>query len=180
VRAIEADARTYLRGCKAGYDTIVVDLFHGDGIPEYLITRDFFRDLRGCLKPDGVAVFNTFVDLDRPSVYAHFLVTLHSELEEIVVYRPDAAGSRHLNSFVVASASRLTPPAPVTLKDAPARHAATLHAMLERPSKLDSDTLKRGSVVTDAKNPISLDIADAQMSYRRLVIESVPAAFLLN
>jgi len=180
VRAIEADARTYLRRCKDTYDTVVVDLFHGDGIPEYLITRDFFNDLRNCLKPEGVAVFNTFVDLDRPSVYAHFLVTLHAELPEIVVYRPDAAGSRHVNSFVVASAATLVPPAPVRLRDAPVRHAATLQAMLERPNKLDSDTLRRGAIITDARNTISLDIADAQMAYRRLVIETVPPAFLLN
>jgi len=180
VRGIEADARTYLRACRSTYDLIVIDLFHGDGIPEYLITRDFFHDLRGCLKPDGVAVFNTFVDLDRPTVYAHFLVTLHSELPEIVVYRPDAAGSRHLNSFVVASAAHLTPPTAVPVRDVPARHASTLRSMLDQPNKLDSDTLRRGSIVTDARNLISLDIADAQMSYRRLVVENVPPAFLLN
>ena len=180
VRAIEADARTYLRHCSGEYDTVVVDLFHGDGIPEYLITRDFFRDLRGCLKPDGIAVFNTFVDLDRPKVYANFLVTLHAELPEIVVYRPDAAGARHVNSFVVASAARLVPPAPLRLHDAPPRHAAALRAMMERPNKLDSDTLRRGAIITDARNSLSLDIADAQMAYRRLVIETVPRAFLLN
>jgi predicted membrane-bound spermidine synthase len=180
VRAIEADARTYLRKCHAAYDMVVIDLFHGDGIPEYLITRDFFRDLKGCLKPDGVAVFNTFVDLDRPKVYAHFLVTLHTELPEIVVYRPEASGARQLNSFVVASASHLTPPRAVTLRDAPPRHAKLLFDMLDRPNKLDSETLRRGSVVTDARNLIALDIADMQMSYRRLVIQTVPPAFLLN
>jgi hypothetical protein len=52
--------------------------------------------------------------------------------------------------------------------------------MMERPNKLDSDTLRRGAIVTDARNSISLDIADAQMAYRRLVIETVPRAFLLN
>ena len=180
MRTVEADARTYLRGCNGEYDTVVVDLFHGDGVPEYLITRDFFHDLRGCLKPDGIAVFNTFVDLDRPTVYANFLVTLHAELPEIVVYRPDAAGSRHVNSFVVASAGTLVPPSAARLREAPPRHAATLRTMLDRPNKLDSDTLRRGAVITDARNSISLDIADAQMAYRRLVIETVPRAFLLN
>jgi hypothetical protein len=85
-----------------------------------------------------------------------------------------------VNSFVVASAATLVPPAPVRLRDAPARHAAMLQAMLERPNKLDSDTLRRGAIVTDARSTISLDIADAQMAYRRLVIETVPPAFLLN
>ena len=55
-----------------------------------------------------------------------------------------------------------------------------LRWMLDQPNKLDSDTLRRGSIVTDARNLISLDIADAQMSYRRLVVENVPSAFLLN
>ena len=81
---------------------------------------------------------------------------------------------------MVASAVTLAPPAPLRLRDAPPRHAATLQAMLERPNKLDSDTLRRGAIITDARNTISLDIADAQMAYRRLVIETVPRAFLLN
>ena len=68
---------------------VIVDLFHGDGVPDYLITRDFFHDLKRCLGPDGIAVFNTFADLDYPRAYAHFLTTLRTELPFIVLYRPD-------------------------------------------------------------------------------------------
>ena len=89
VHTVQADARTFLRGCDGGYDVVVVDLFHGDGVPDYLITRDIFRDMKRCLAAGGVAVFNTFADLDEPRPYAHFLTTLRSELPFIVLYRPD-------------------------------------------------------------------------------------------
>ena len=67
---------------------MVVDLFQGDGVPDYLVTREFFRDLKHCLGAHGVAVFNTFADLDHPRAYAHFLTTLKSELPYITLYRP--------------------------------------------------------------------------------------------
>ena len=45
------DARTYVRDCRQRYDLAVIDLFHGDGTPDYLLSADFFRDLRQCLTP---------------------------------------------------------------------------------------------------------------------------------
>ena len=74
----EADARTFMRACDGGYEVVIVDLFQGDGMPDYLVTRDFFHDLKRCLGRDGIAVFNTFADLDNPLAYAHFLTTLRS------------------------------------------------------------------------------------------------------
>jgi spermidine synthase len=109
VKAIEVDARTFLRDCKRPWDLIVVDLFHGDGMPDYLVTRDFFRDLRNCLGRDGVAVFNTFVDLGMPRPYAHFLATLRAELPWLRLYLPPD-NDNHLNGFVVASAAPLPDP----------------------------------------------------------------------
>jgi spermidine synthase len=181
VRTREADARTVLRHCRGEHDVVIVDLFHGDGVPDYLVTRDFFRDLRLCLENRGIAVFNTFIDLDHPKVYAHFLVTLHAEFPEIVVYRPESGSSKHLNSFVVVSNGPLARPrhaAPGA--GIPEPHRAVLAEMLTRSRKLDADTLRGGRIVTDARNFIALEIAEAQLSYRRLVVESVPPAFLIN
>ena len=41
VHAVQADARTYLRTCESGYDIVIVDLFHGDGVTNYLVTDSF-------------------------------------------------------------------------------------------------------------------------------------------
>ncbi|UCF75494.1 MAG: fused MFS/spermidine synthase [Betaproteobacteria bacterium] len=174
------DARTYLRRCGRRYDLVVVDLFYGDGTPEYLITRDFFRDLRRCLETNGVAIFNTFADLDMPNAYAHFLTTLLSELPYVTVYRPDWPGAAYVNSFVVAGLRPLPDPRAVTLDYVPPRHSAALSAMLARPQPLHHDLLENGEIVTDAYNRAVHDMAESQLIYRQEVVRALPAAFLVN
>ncbi|MBM3357400.1 MAG: hypothetical protein FJY54_06695 [Betaproteobacteria bacterium] len=180
VRVELADARTQLRRCARRYDVIIVDLFHGDGIPDYLVTRDFFNDLRRCLTADGIAVFNTFADLALPDAYAHLLATVRAELPHIVLYRPEWPGSAHVNSFLVASVRPLPPARPVALDHVVPQHAATLAAMLARPQALHRGLLEHGEIVTDARNRGVHDIAETQANYRRAMVESLPRAFLLN
>lgn len=36
------DARTFVSACPRKYDLVFVDLFHGDGMPEHLVTKEFF------------------------------------------------------------------------------------------------------------------------------------------
>jgi predicted membrane-bound spermidine synthase len=175
-----ADARTHLKGCERRYDVVVVDLFHGDGTPDYLLTRDFFRDLKRCLGPGGIAVFNTFADLQQPAVYAHLLATLRTELNHIVLYRPDWPGLAHINSFIVAAAAALPEPRPVTLEYVPPQFTNALDAMMMRPLALSRGLLDHGEIVTDARNRAAHDIAQNQLSYRRGVVEALPAAFLVN
>ena len=178
-RALQADARTYLRQCAGTHDVVVVDLFHGDGTPDYLITRDFFADLRRCITTNGVAVFNTFADLQFTAGYAHFLATLRAEFPYVTIYRQDEPGARHLNSFVVAS---VTAPAPrnASLANVPARYAENLADMLNRPRQLDPALLSGGQVITDARSAAARDLARTQMSYRASVARDLPPAFLLN
>lgn len=180
VRVHEADARTFLQSCASAYHVIVVDLFHGDGVPDYLITREFFRDLGRCLAPDGVAIFNTFADLDAPRTYAHFLTTLRSELPYVMVHRPDHASARHINSFVVASARPLPAPATVDLRHVPAQHLDTLSQLLRTPIPLNQRLLDQGRVATDARNILSRDMSASQLVYRRHVVDALPAAFFVN
>ncbi len=179
VRVHQADARTFLSRCARAFDVVVVDLFHGDGTPDYLVTREFFADLRRCLAPDGVAVFNTFADLERPEVYTHLLATLHSELPHIVLYRPGWR-ALHVNSFIVAGKAALPQPGRVTLADVPPRHEAALWDMLARPMPLEEKDLAGGRIVTDAHNAAAHDFAVSQIEYRRAVVQAMPPAFLLN
>jgi spermidine synthase len=176
----QADARTFLRRCSGGYDVVVVDLFHGDGTPDYLVTREFFRDLRACLAEGGVAVFNTFADLDRPASYAHFLVTLKSELPHLALYRPASGGASHVNSFVVASTQPLPPLAKITFDDAPEKLQHTLWNMLSAPVPLTPALFAGGRVVTDAVNAAAHDFAQMQVGYRRSVVQGIPAGMLMN
>ena len=181
VRTREADARTFIRSCSGIYDAVIVDLFHGDGTPDYLVTREFFRDLESCLTPGGIAVFNTFADLGRPERYAHFLVTLKSELPHLALHRPRPRGTPHVNSFVVASAEPLRhSTAKVTFDHLPAHFHDALWALLAVPAELTADLFSGGRVVTDAVNPAAHDYAQTQLDYRRTVVDSTPAEMLMN
>lgn len=180
VRVHLGDARTRLKRCESAFDVVVVDLFHGDGTPEYLVTREFFGDLKRCLGAGGIAVFNTFADIEHPAAYAHLLATLRAELPHLVLYRPDWAGAAHVNSFIVASTAPLPEPRAMTLDYVPPQHAATLPAMLAQPQTLHRALLQGGEIVTDARNRALHDMARGQVVYRRAVVEAVPAAFLVN
>jgi spermidine synthase len=179
-RVHNVDARTFVQNCPRRFDVVVVDLFHGDGTPDYLVTREFFRGLRRCLAPDGVAVFNTFADLEHPTGYAHFLATLRAELPHLALFRPNWPGAVHVNSFVVAGAQELAVPGRVTFDYVPPRHSAALWEMLARPRVVDAALLAGGRIVTDARNAAVHDAAFGQMIYRRSVVGTLPLPLLVN
>jgi hypothetical protein len=155
-------------------------LFQGDGVPDYLVTREFFRDLKRCAGR-GVAVFNTFADLEYPRHYAHFLTTLRDQLPFIALYRPDyGAAVQHINSYVVASPVPLTAPVSPQLGRVPEPHWTTLKQMLNAPQALNQTLLAHGRVISDAANPAARDLARGQMLNRRLVLQALPAAFFVN
>jgi hypothetical protein len=159
---------------------VVVDLFHGDGVPDYLITREFFHDLKSCVAARGIVVFNTFADLTHPRAYAHFLTTLRTEFPSLVLYRTSDIGATHVNSYVVAAAHPLAEPLPVPLDDVPPNVAPMLAEILANPRPIDRELLQYGVVITDAYNPVVQDLAAVQLTYRESIVENLPAAFFLN
>lgn len=175
----QADARTFVGNCAPHNDVVLVDLFHGDGTPDYLITREFFRDLKNCLKPGGVAIFNTFANLDDTRSYSHLLATLQSELPHIALYRPDWPGARQINSFLVASPAPLPAPQRVTISDVPEHHAAALWDMLAKPQTIAAMATS-GKIIYDAWNAAALDMAANQATFRQGVLDSAPPALLMN
>jgi hypothetical protein len=45
---------------------------------------------------------------------------------------------------------------------------------------LDRGLLQNGEIVTDARSRALHDVAESQIVYRRAVVRSLPAAFLVN
>lgn len=53
------EARAFLKQSAARYDLIILDLYRDPtSAPEYLVTREFYRDIRDHLKPGGVVAAN--------------------------------------------------------------------------------------------------------------------------
>lgn len=64
----------------ARYDAVVVDVYSSHhNIPSHLVTREFWRDTRGVLKPNGVMLANLILDSRLQSDYAKgILATIES------------------------------------------------------------------------------------------------------
>ncbi|MGQ0527943.1 MAG: fused MFS/spermidine synthase [Alphaproteobacteria bacterium] len=56
------EARAYLRSAKIKYDVVLLDAYLGNySIPEHLVTREFFRQVRDVMNEGGVVVTNFIV-----------------------------------------------------------------------------------------------------------------------
>src|SRR5262249_29711710 len=97
------DARNFVKGCAAGFDVIVIDLFHGDGTPDYLQTADFFRDVQRCLAPRGAVVMNTFFAVGEDAGYTPLLATIRAAFPTLIRFTPSPEpGDIEVNSYLVA------------------------------------------------------------------------------
>ena len=78
------DARHFVsktaRDSATRYDAVVVDVYSSHhNIPSHLVTREFWRDTRAILKPDGVMLANLILDSRLQSDYArNLLATIES------------------------------------------------------------------------------------------------------
>lgn len=172
------DARSFVRRCRAGYDVIVIDLFHGDGTPDYLLTAEFFADVRRCLTPDGIAVMNAFASDPAAANYRSLAATVRSAFPALVAFsRPATGDELHLNTYLVAMATLRTP-APLRLAAVPEDLRDGLAAALGNHVTIDA--VERGLVVTDEHNIAAILNASEQMAFRRLLVQQLPPQMLVN
>lgn len=172
------DARTFVRACRDRYDLAVIDLFHGDGTPDYLLTAEFFGDLRRCLTSDGIAVMNAFA-LDQDSDnYRSLVATVQSAFPSVDAFRrPTVPGDINLNTFLIAMATPREP-AGVALGQVPEDLRAGLVETLKgRRSEMPQDP---SLVITDEHNIFSILNARDQVAFRRLLVEQLPPEMLVN
>ncbi len=68
---VVGDARSYLLQHKNEFNVILSDAYsHRSSIPYHLVTREYFRDVKAALKPDGIAIFNVIANPELTTRYA--------------------------------------------------------------------------------------------------------------
>jgi spermidine synthase len=74
------DARRFVAATARRFDAVVVDVYSDHhSIPSHLVTREFWRDARRVLAPDGVLLANLILDPRLESPYArNLLATIDS------------------------------------------------------------------------------------------------------
>jgi len=169
------DARTYARDCRAAFDVAIVDLFQGDATPDYLLSAEFFTDLRRCLKPGGGVVMNAFLDDDNPGPNFRLLATIASAFPNVLKFQVGKG-----NAFLVG----LTGPVPASvdydLERIPAALLAEVAPTLESGRHVPAGALLGYAPVSDRQNRFSTLMAEARMAHRQWLARELPARLLMN
>jgi spermidine synthase len=141
-----ADARPWLRASHAHYDSIFLDAYRQPYIPFYLVTREFFRNVRAHLNPDGTFIVNVGHLPNSSSLERVVTATLRSVFRYVVRDRFSAD-----NSLVVASEHPLSAQ---PLLAAGIRMPPELEQVFVSAARSLSSALGGGTVYTDDLAPV--------------------------
>lgn len=169
------DARTFVRNCNRAYDVAVVDLFLGDGTPEYLMTKEFFRDLRDCLKADGVLVMNAFLDDENLEPNRRMLATIATSFPGLYL-----SGFLGGNSFIVGNSGMAPEQLQVEAEDMPLQIAYGVRFSVVNSQAVPREFFAGASPVTDEYNIFNVLFAESYLEMRRDVSRNYPPHLLVN
>ena len=94
-----ADARPWLAGTQDTYDLVHVDLYQGGPyIPFYLITAEFFQEIRAHMTADGLLMMNLFDTGTKQELLIPTIATL-KQIYPTVVVLSVGSGNRMLLAF---------------------------------------------------------------------------------
>lgn len=169
------DARTFVRECAQAFDVIVVDLTQGDSTPDYLLTAEFFGDVRRCLRTGGAVVMNAFFDDQDNTPNRRLLATIAASFDRVVeFYLPDA------NSFVMGLTAAIPDERVIDTRRIPAPLVGIVRRSLQSGRLVATETLLENVPITDQHNVASVLLAQAQMRKRRTIVRLLPPRMLIN
>jgi hypothetical protein len=99
--------RALLDEAPSSYDVIVGDAFHDITVPQHLVTREFFEEVRSRLRNGGIYLMNVVDHRERPRMALSVAASIASAFPVVEVWRSDEAGERA--TFVVAGLAAPTP-----------------------------------------------------------------------
>jgi predicted membrane-bound spermidine synthase len=138
-----ADARPWLAASGARYDAVFLDAYRQPYIPFYLITREFFADIRAHLRRGGAVIVNVGHVPGSDALEKVVTRTLRAVFPYVA---RDVVSTG--NSLVMASALPLSTPAMI------ARSPASLRPLAEVVAGRLLAPLRGGSVFTDDRAPV--------------------------
>lgn len=106
---VHGDGRMVLQGLppEPRFDVVFGDAFHDISIPAHLVTREFHRQVKARLKPDGFYAVNVIEGGRRPAFLASLVRTLALDFASVEVWLDAAdARSRARINYVVIAADR--------------------------------------------------------------------------
>ena len=120
---------------KQQYDWIILDAFNGDYIPEHLLTKEFFEEVKSILAPNGIVAANTF---SSSKLYEHESATYHAVFGDFI----NVVTEKNSNRIILAGFDTM----PTT--QSIAARVKKLRPLLS-PYDVDIEALSRGMSSTE-------------------------------
>ncbi len=181
INVVEADARTFVRACDKQYDVVVIDLFQGDGVPDYLLSREFFEDVAKCMTPDAVASFNTLASTQHLDAYYHIIKTVQSVFPEVLMFHQNFHdGMLGMNIYLAVSRSPLVWNYELPRENVAPEMTALLREVFTRNRPLDQARLAQASIIRDEFNVFSILNNEPDRIHRQATLNTLPAEFFVN
>jgi spermidine synthase len=201
------DARTFLKNCINEYDIVVLDLFHGDGVPEHMMTKESFQDIKTCLHKDGTLVSNIFVGLEKEDAWMSILATVNSVFSNVHFFHTKKEFDKDdkikltnanfvatknekqnvVNTLVNTLLSTMYTPVEslptqtqLDFLYAPIRTQQQVIATFKSHQKYDNSSLKNYNVISDDNNTYSSLFATTHEKYRKDINSTIPSRVLIN
>jgi predicted membrane-bound spermidine synthase len=175
IRVFLEDARTFVRKCDDRFDAAVVDLFLGDNIPDYLMTMEFFGDLRKCIRPGGAMVMNVFFDSENDKPNKRLMATIASAFPNLFL-----SGIPGGNRFLVGASGTDFDGITVEAVNLPANIAQSVKYSVTSRQQIQPCELWYSKPISDDHNIFSLLFANANLAERKYLAGFLPPSILVN
>lgn len=153
LRFFTEDARPFLRRSERRYDAIFVDAYRQPYIPFYLTTREFFREVRDHLTPNGSVVINVGHPENSDTLEQVLTATLRTQFASVL-----RDPVKDVNTLLVASRTTLDPRRLDTAPEPLRAIASGARDRIEEP-------LPGGDVYTDDRAPVEWLIDKSIVGY---------------
>ncbi len=187
IKLVFEDARTFIKRCAGEYDLMVLDLFHGDGMPEHMMTREAFMEMKNCLAADGVLVSNIFNGMANTTARMSLLATVHEVFGNVLFFHSQNRFAEEdkiklTNANFVAAKSQLPPQSTLTFQTEEIGDwiKKKLVATLASEQRFNAADFAGHDIISDDNNRFGALFADMYEEYRKNVTQTVPPRLLIN
>ena len=179
------DARTFAKSCTRKYSLIIIDLFFTDGIPEHLTTIEFYRDLRNCLKKDGVIVSNSVGDFSNNNTLNSVLFTFNTIFKDVYYFydKPyiQQARIKVANLYILATNNEnIFFNFKIKINNIPKVMKKKVISILNNRNKFEMTNLENDYLNYDEKNNYSKIFSSSMTTFRKALSLSIPSRILIN
>ncbi|MDC9531264.1 MULTISPECIES: spermidine synthase [unclassified Pseudoalteromonas] len=133
------DGRIFIKRAaikKQKYDWIILDAFNGDYIPEHLLTKEFFEEVKSVLAEGGVIAANTF---SSSKLYEHESATYHAVFGDFI----NVSRANRSNRIILAGVNSMPTEAQINQR---------IKALNPRLKKYDVDLKAISTYMKSTKN----------------------------